>query len=417
MAVADDLARLAARRAFWSDYFDEHVWYPDHDYGGADALLVFDLPVARGYALRVAIRYGEGTLSVRGPGGGWVHVANNANDGHPMPHALRWQEADLIGRAVALLDPALPHPGVPYLLMLPFVVSLDPADHAVTFPLAAAALRSLGLFSERRIGGMARGRPFHLTGAAWDRTPQEGWVVHPPGLDGDWLDRLVRGLPTVHSGRQAGDGRFPFADWNRFVAAADRACRRRRPAWFAADPTAVALADRAAAGDLSAAGPLADRLEEGGPAGPTLVAALRSGEPARAAWVLELLRGQKQGELICRLCPSPPPPGPPHRLCLDVCSEPGEFHVRRHVLPTLMEHGIGNGWWQGGCFAADLVPPTDPPLREGFDIHAYTDFDAAVGVLRDALRGRPGNYPAALFTVDRTITDGPQYRPVPLDPP
>ena len=66
---------------------------------------------------------------------GWDDLA------HWHPYALRWSELDLICRAIAALDPQLPHPGAPLALLCRFaaVFEDDDVDHAVAAVDAAYA--------------------------------------------------------------------------------------------------------------------------------------------------------------------------------------------------------------------------------------------------------------------------------------
>lgn len=422
MPLTETLKKYAATPEFWSDYRNEDIYgflRPDLE---AEPVT---FPITPADALRISFSF-EGTnatIMVRKPGRDvWQRVASIQDGGHPMPHALRWQEADLIGRVLALNDPELPHPGIPFLLLQPFVLNLDVADHGVAYPLAAAAWRSLGVFRERRISGMARGRAYHLAEYTWRRSELEGWVAAGPGMDEQaydrWMTRLDLGIPDVYSLRQAGCD-FPFQEWNSFMAAVERAyAGYARPAAFTADPEAVALAESLLASkDLTAAATLADRLEESGEPNRTLLNTLRSGEPTGVAWVLELLLGSAQGDIIRQLCPvTVPPPGPTRKLWLDTAEE-GIPHVRQSVLSSLLEHALGSGYFVGSSGVAGLVPETTPPLTDMFWVDVSGDLDEAVALIRAVMRDRPGGYPAYLHLVDPTITDGPQLRLIPLDHP
>jgi hypothetical protein len=155
-------------------------------------------------------------------------------------------------------------------------------------------------------------------------------------------------------------------------------------------------------------------LTKQGGVNPAVPQHLRSGDLVRVAWSLELLRGEPQGELIRRLCPTDvEPPRATQRLWLDVAWE-GLQHVHSVVLPAIREHSLGDGEFIGSSSVGDLVPPTEPPLTDMIWLDV-TDLDEAVRVIRQPMRDRPGAYPAYHHLVDPTITDGPRLRLIPLD--
>ncbi len=416
MPLPEVFRRYCTTPEFWSDFvygkFNE-LSRPDLD---AEPVEMAFAPTA---TLRVLFQLdgSETTIQVRQPcGNEWRRVVTNMDDGHAMPHAFRWQEADLIGRAAALNDPEIPHPGIPFLLLQPFVVRLARADHDVAYPLTAAAWQSLGAFSERHIRMMARGEPYHLTGSRWQHHHPEGWVV-TRGIDQP-SERIFRdNIPTVYSLRYPGSGSFPFAEWNTFMAAVEEiSAGYVLPDQFPARQDAFALcAGLLASGDLVAAAILADLVEECGLTNPTVLAALRSYEPVRVAWVLEVLLGAPHGEFIRQLCPAAePPPGPTQRLWLDIAEE-GMAHVQGQLIPTLREYGLATGDFIGGSSLGDLVPGTIPPITEAYWFTLRGDLAETITVIRNTMRNRPGNYPAYLHIVDPTITDGPALRPITLE--
>jgi hypothetical protein len=416
MPLPEAFRKHARDPNFWAAFRGENGMGADGPRPDLEAAPI-DLTLDSNTGLRVSFEWGgtKTTILVRIDGGNWTQLVTNQDGGHHMPHAIRWQEADLIGRALALTDPELPHPGVPFLLLQPFIVSLDVENHATKYPLTAAAWRSLGLFSERRIVGMARGRPDHLAGYVWAHREPEGWVVEEPG---DFAERMLEKLryPPVYSLRTHGNPHFPFREWNAFLAAAENVyAAHSRPRAFSTNRDAGALAESVVTNrDLTAAAALGERLARQGEVNRAVPEHLRSGDAARVAWVLELLRGERRGELIRVLCPTDvPPPQATQRLWLDVAFA-GLPHVHSVVLPALREHSLGEGEFIGTSGLGDLVPATDPPLTDMVWLDV-TDLDEAVRVIRQAMRDRPGAYPAYLHLVDPTITDGPQLRLIPLD--
>jgi hypothetical protein len=97
------------------------------------------------------------------------------------PHVLRWEEADLIGRLQALRDPDLPHPGALLLLLLPYVASIEGSDHRLGLRLLNRALRSLGVFTGRRIRYRLSAFNRAPADSAWRRVRPYGWVCRSKG--------------------------------------------------------------------------------------------------------------------------------------------------------------------------------------------------------------------------------------------
>jgi hypothetical protein len=104
----------------------------------------FDVGAGHRVVLTVDNGIGYHSLGIADPGSpdtvelGWDDMA------HWHPYALRWSELDLVCRAIAALDPRLPHPGAPLALLCRFaaVFEDDDVDHAVaTVDAAYASLR------------------------------------------------------------------------------------------------------------------------------------------------------------------------------------------------------------------------------------------------------------------------------------
>jgi hypothetical protein len=252
MPLPSELQQLVGTARFWSDYFGDGV------FGEAVAGLPDDpnleLRLSRRHALRVGYSYPAGSeryiaatsLTLRQTDTG-RDMLLGWHDAHRFPHVLRWEEADLIGRLQARRDPELPHPGVPFLLLVPYVASIEGTDHLLGLRLLNRALRSLGVFSERQI--RYRLSAFNRTPAEceWRRVRPYGWVCHVKGTPYDWNDRhpiySLRvppagpgGLPGVpddielHAESRrlltetaANRPRFPFDDWNDCMRLARRA--------------------------------------------------------------------------------------------------------------------------------------------------------------------------------------------------
>src|SRR5262249_60760588 len=133
-----------------------------------------ELPLSRRHALRVGYSF---------PVGGERYIAATSlklrrtdtghdmllgwHDAHQFPHVLRWEEADLIGRLWARRDPDLPHPGIPFLLLVPYVASIEGTDHRLGLRLLNRAPRSLGVVTGRQIRAPL---------SAFHRAPAKGQV-------------------------------------------------------------------------------------------------------------------------------------------------------------------------------------------------------------------------------------------------
>lgn len=235
MPLPARLRQLAGTAAFWSDYLGDEVFgepvadLPDDRH--------LDLPLSGPYSLRIGYTWrpdadtaviGAKDLVFRNDDGqdfllGWY-------DSHSHPHVLRWEEADLIGRGVALRDPDLPHPGIPFLLLARYVASIDGTDHLLGLWLLNAALRSLGVFTDRQI--RYRLSTFNKVPAAseWRRVEPHGWVCHFRGKY-FWQGggKTIYSLRQVHAGPPDNWPRFPFDEWNECLRQVEEAVAEGEP--------------------------------------------------------------------------------------------------------------------------------------------------------------------------------------------
>ncbi|WP_328476087.1 hypothetical protein OHA21_21000 [Actinoplanes sp. NBC_00393] len=136
------------------------------------------------------------------------------DEAHWHPDALRWSELDLIGRAAAVLDPSLPHPGPVLALAARFVI-LDPGDDldAIT-PLMDAAYGPPppGATFWPRTRDWLHSADGRHDGVRWQRDAAGNWTVDQE--EGADVDR------TLYSTRRP-DGEFPFAAWQQLLSAAE----------------------------------------------------------------------------------------------------------------------------------------------------------------------------------------------------
>ena len=231
MPLPSRLQLLVGTTAFWSNYFGDEVFGQQVEGLPDDSF--FDLPLTPNCCLRVGYFWSglEGDNYI-GATQLQLHVNNTQqdillgwrqDDGHTHPHVLRWEEADLIGRLQAINDPELPHPGIPFLLLLPYIASIEGSDHLLGLKLLQTALRSLGLFSERQI--QYRLCTYNKVPAIsqWQRVPDYGWVCQFKGSY-SWKTGLknIHSLRNVPKTRSPNWPEFPFKLWSECMLYAER---------------------------------------------------------------------------------------------------------------------------------------------------------------------------------------------------
>jgi hypothetical protein len=224
--------QLVNTARFWSDYLGDEVFgepvtgLPDDPY--------LELSLSPQHSLRIGYFWRasneedfiEATrLLLRETDTGQdILLGWQQDDGHVHPHALRWEEADLIGRLQALRDPELPHPGIPFLLLLPYIASIEGSDYLLGLRLLNSALQSLGVFNERQI--RYRLSTFNRVPALseWRRVHPHGWVCHSLGnYSREGGGRVIYSLRQVPTGQPENWPRFPFDAWNDCMRQAERA--------------------------------------------------------------------------------------------------------------------------------------------------------------------------------------------------
>jgi hypothetical protein len=209
MPLPGDLRARLRHSDFWRWYCFEAGPREETEHGEYTA----EFPVGDGYGLTVGINDAAIRLDVRVPDETGTVTLGWDDQAHWMPDALRWAELDLIGRAAAVTDPELRHPG-PVLALAGRFVVLDGADDLdrITPMMDAAfgpAPGSVWWPSTRDWLRKADGRHDGIT-----------WAEH----GGDWKVDQVRddGVDRhLHSLRRVG-GDFPFAAWRGLLAAAER---------------------------------------------------------------------------------------------------------------------------------------------------------------------------------------------------
>ncbi|MEV6709630.1 hypothetical protein [Micromonospora wenchangensis] len=357
MPLPADLRDLLKDPSFWSAYDrcdddgdDDDERWEDHpgwtltaDVGGGHTLV-----------LEIDIDLGMVNLGMCPPGVteplqlGW-------DDAHPFPHALRWDELDLIARAVALRDPDLPHPGPLLALAGRFVLLGEHDDLDAVTPLLAAAFGTGPADAAHwptvrswlyRCDGRGRG-------VTWQRDDAGNWTVDQ--------DEDQGGDFTLYSLR-APESEFPFDAWRALLAAAGRTVADAVPAAARdtlGDLPARAVADR----DLSLAAQTGRTLAAAGVGHPVVLRGLAEPtDPAEVCWILETVTGAARGSLVARwFGPSALRGARRHRLSLHLAvggrPDPRGYAttVTRDLDRALRDRDLGHARQSGSSMRRDAA--------------------------------------------------------------
>jgi hypothetical protein len=257
-----------------------------------------DFAAGRGHGL--AVRFDTAlamsTLFLRSEGGGLAELGFD-DQAHWHPHVLRVEELDWICRCAALSDFNLPHPGIPLLLLHRFAPICTDGDFGFLSPMLKEAWRSLGGMSEYDVEALLNRADLRRGEFHWNRSHEGDWTIHQ-----DENPQLQVGLYSL---RVAENGEFPFSQLRTLVYETEAACRAViKPEWRSWNNcTAVEIAHRLAETRRMEGFPiLADALEEAGCDHLAILAHLRDPmQPARGAWVVELLLEEPWGSVTNRL--------------------------------------------------------------------------------------------------------------------
>ena len=230
MSVDPRLLALTRTAEFWADYYGDDVF---GDLVADPPGEFLDFPLGPRYRLRVSVLddlggkffAAAGSLRLMASGDergrllGWWR-----DDGHVHPHVLRWDEADLLSR-LASHEWGLPHPGIAFLLLCPYVAPLEEPARWEGLRRFDEALRATGAFNEPQIRRRLLGAARLYRGAEWRHGPL-GWACQ--------LIKDRRGF-GFHSLRQLPDGdagtsSFPSQEWADAIADAERLAPAARPA-------------------------------------------------------------------------------------------------------------------------------------------------------------------------------------------
>jgi hypothetical protein len=213
LELPDALRPFLGTTRFWTDFF----WVTEPKNGEVYAPLdkaVVRFHVGAGRALELdlgGLSYFE--LWVVGPEGREQLAWDDQAQWHP--DVLRWEELDVISRAVAALDPSVDYPALPVLLLQRFAPICGDDDATLAFSLLEQAWERLGLFRGRELRDLVERGDRRGHGFAWSRSG-ERYVLGQSGEHEYALYTL----------RHAENDEFPFGMLASLVGAAEETARR-----------------------------------------------------------------------------------------------------------------------------------------------------------------------------------------------
>lgn len=207
--------------AFWEEYFmwDAREEYP-HE---VEATCRFD--VGPGYALVLDAYVSSRVYGLSLEANGRQTEIATDDDAHPVPDALRWEEVDLVGRCLALSNPALPHPGIAVLLLCRFAPICVGDDLPEILSLLDAAWKTVPAMDPRDITRHIERLDSRAAGLRWRAT------------EVDWVLEATDDEP--YSFRVEGNADFPFEAMRSLREAAGKTLSRSRTL-----PAVIPLSER-----------------------------------------------------------------------------------------------------------------------------------------------------------------------------
>ena len=215
--------RLGDLEDVLDDEFDDHLDDDEEDSGDSALEVGFDVGDAYRVLLSVDSHIDLYSLAIVGPDSAGVSELGWDDLVHWHPFALRWSELDLICRAIAVLDPQLPHPGAPLALLCRFaaVFEDDDVDSAVAaVDEAYASLRPKGWDGYWPQGADWLDRAdFRGQGVVWQRDEAGNlWARQEDDDESDFYSIRVEPEP--------GKDGFPHERLRALLAAAEETVRR-----------------------------------------------------------------------------------------------------------------------------------------------------------------------------------------------
>lgn len=290
------VSELTREIQFWSDYhFESKVKYGSEAYQRYAPLNDDPIRLSFHEGAEMIVYAGiEGLFAEFAERGRSQPVEMGRDDGfRPFPHCLRWAELDLLGRAIALSEPSLRHPGIFVALLARLAPITDDKDAEHAVPLLESAFRSLIKLDARAFQHLLRHFDHRAAHFRWENVQGYGWSIHQSREARD-----VTGIP-LYTERSAGGG-FP----NEAFRVAIENLRVRfgeslKENWFVANEKAI-LSNALVAAEKRNPPRLRDLsrvLESSNCPFPALIESCRSGDEAQGIWALEFLLNLEPGAL------------------------------------------------------------------------------------------------------------------------
>lgn len=392
MPIPGDLLPHLSDPSFWARFFFEEEGDDDEDLPEEleECSVPLMLDERHGLVLDLDLSVDYHSLSVVAPGLDEPVEVGWDDQAHFHPHVFRWDELDLLCRALAVADPSLAHPGTPLALLCRFAFLSGGEDLDAITPLLTAAFHRL---RPDRIDGYwptARDwldwRDLRDTGVTWHRDENGNWTVDQQSEHSRDLYSM-RIMPE--DGAQDGEY-FPFAAW---TALFDQARRTLAHAldhpWRTTPEVQRVLRQITDDADLSHAPRLGRALRNAGCDHPALLTPLttESADPAELCWIIEELAGLDRGDLVRRHFGTSPLASARTfelSLHLDVLGRPDRYarDVAADIDLALRDGELGRAELDGSTMRAD----DHVTIGAHLTIWVRDDLDRAVAAIAGVLR-------------------------------
>jgi hypothetical protein len=209
MGLHKVLEELIKKKRFWMDFFFITRTSKDEGYTELENGLV-ELYLGDGYSVTVGldIHLTYFPLKFTSENAWGTQIAHD-DQAHWRPYALRWEELELICKAVAAEDPEIPHPGPALLFLYRFapICEGDDVDHIVS--MLTEAWKRLDLFSDAEIRRLIERADYRGAGFRWhyDADNDFWWIAK-----GDNPDTAESVYTSRYRGSAPDD--FPSKQWN-----------------------------------------------------------------------------------------------------------------------------------------------------------------------------------------------------------
>jgi hypothetical protein len=217
MPLPETLLAMTQKRRFWSDFTFETESLDDGDYPEWHGQsVVFSITGMCKLSMYIGNRLNNYQLELLDgeEDDGRPHVLPLGHDdlAYPHPHSLRWEELDLLCRAIAHNDPTLPHPGLPLLLLQRWAPICPDDDADRIAGLLREAWKKVGITSDEDIHRLVEIIDARDAGFKWiyDEVGKHWWIHQEGGTS-------VRELYSYRSfeGKEL-DG-FPAGKWEEML--------------------------------------------------------------------------------------------------------------------------------------------------------------------------------------------------------